>query len=377
MPQPPETPTARLAWETIFQRPTGRVPTHEMNVMEWRFIERLAGAREGDYRRDPEAVYVAYQRAMGVCMLGQFIPDNALSMGSAGYEADTPRTATTGAARIVLDGIAIDSPEAVCEHLERVAWPRRRAQAAAFDEAERAAQIVARERDLQRRCGPEILKTGYGFVPFPSFAYGAYGYENYFMAYALYPEVLERDFASQADLCLLHNRAAARAFAEGDLPPFYRLDHDMADGRGLLVDVRSLERLWLPHFARCLEPVLRAGVRLVWHCDGNLMDLVPRLIDVGVRGFQGFQYECGMDYPAICRMKAADGGDLLIMAGVSVTRTLPRGRPQDVRRELAWLVDNGPPTGLFLGASSSITPGVPWENLQALVEGLRHYRQHR
>ena len=45
----------------------------------------------------------------------------------------------------------------------------------------------------------------------------------------------------------------------------------------------TLDRMWFPHFARCLEPVLKSGVRLVWHCDGNLMDLV------GLHGFQGFQ----------------------------------------------------------------------------------------
>jgi hypothetical protein len=38
------------------------------------------------------------------------------------------------------------------------------------------------------------------------------------------------------------------------------------------------------------------------------------------------------------------------------------------------LVENGPPTGLFLGASSSITPGVPWQNIQALIDGLAYYR---
>ena len=59
--------------------------------------------------------------------------------------------------------------------------------------------------------------------------------------------------------------------------------------------------------------------------DGNLMRLVPRLLECGINGFQGFQYEDGMDYLKICAMKARDGTDLIIMAGVSVTRTLPLG----------------------------------------------------
>lgn len=50
--------------------------------------------------------------------------------------------------------------------------------------------------------------------------------------------------------------------------------------------------------------------------------------------------------------------------------------PADVRRELAWLVEQGPPIGLILGASSSVCPGVKRENVDALIEGLKYYRQH-
>ena len=57
---------------------------------------------------------------------------------------------------------------------------------------------------------------------------------------------------------------------------------------------------------------------------------------------------------------------------------MPAGHPPaaDVRRELDWLVEHGPKTGLFLGASSSIAPGTSWENIHTLQEGLRHYRTH-
>ena len=106
------------------------------------------------------------------------------------------------------------------------------------------------------------------------------------------------------------------------------------------------------------------------------MEMVPRLIEAGVKGFQGFQYECGMDYEKICRMKTNDGESLIIIAGVSVTRTLPLGRPEDVKRELAWLVENGPRTGLSLAGTSSVTPGVPWENIRTFIEGLKYYRTH-
>jgi len=368
-----ETPTVRLALDTILHKPTRGIPTWMIHIMEHAQIERIAGVAPGAYKRHPEQTYLACQRAIGVCMIDQFIPDNPLTMGDRGYEGTT-KGATTGADRVILDGMVIDSPEAVVRHMEQVVFPRLQKAAAEFDEDRRTREIIDGEAAIQQCLGPTILKGGFDFVRFPTFAYGDYGYANYFMAYALYPEVMERHFALQADVALLNNRAAARAYAEAKLAPLHRLDYDMADSRGTLVDIRSLDRMWFPHVARCLEPMRKTNVRMIWHCDGNLMQMVPRLLEVGIKGFQGFQYEDGMDYEAICRMKTKDGEDLTIIAGVSVTRTLPYGTPDDVRRELAWLVDNGPKTGLFLGCSSSVTPGVPWENIRTLIRGLAHYR---
>ncbi len=366
---------AQLALDTIHRQPVQGIPTWLINPMEWRMIDRYAGVPEGTYRREPTPTYHRMLENIGACLVDQWIPDNPLSMGREGYE-DTARGATTGAEEIVCDGMVIDSPEAVAAHLETVVFPQLQSATAAFDEDARLRNILDNEAEIQRVIGPNMLKTGYGFISFPGFAYGQYGYANYFMAFALYPEIIERHFALQADWCLRNNRAAARAYREGKLPPLFRLDHDMADSRGTLVNIAWLDRLWFPHFARCLAPVLDAGVTLIWHCDGNLSQMVPRLLEVGIKGFQGFQYEDGMDYEAICRLKTRDGDELFIIGGVSVTRTLPYGSPADVKREMRWLVEHGPKTGLVLGGSSSITPGVPWENLQTLAEGFAYYRTH-
>ena len=369
------TDSARLALDTVLQKPAQRIPTNSINIMEHAVIERVAGVEPGEYRKDPVHVYLAMQNAIGACLIDQFIPANPLTMGDQGFES-AERGPTTGADGTVLDGLVIDSPESVVEHMERFEFPPLRKTISEFDEGRHVREILQGESDVQEQIGPDILKGGYGFVHFPCLRYGKYGYEHYLTAYALFPEVMEKDFALQADLALLNNRAAARAYAQGNLSPVFRLDHDLAGSRGTLVDIESLDRIWFPHFARCLGPMLKTNVRMLWHCDGNLMEMVPRLLDVGLRGFQGFQYECGMDYERICKMKTRDGEDLLIMAGVSVTRTLPNGTPDDVKCELTWLVENGPETGLILGASSSVAPGVPWKNIERLVEGLGYYRTH-
>lgn len=370
---------AQLAWDTLAMKPAAGIPCRGIHVMDVPFMEQATGGAPGDYARDPDGVYLAFQRLAGACFIDQYIPDNPLTMGPRGYESSRPREATTGAERIVVDDMVIASPEDVIEHMDRFVFPPRAGQIASFDpdDPARVEQMVAAECDVQRRFGSNILKGPYagGFQSFPHFHYGTYGYANYFAAYALYPEVMEEDFRQQAELSVLRNRAAARAIVGGGLPRQVRLDHDMADSRGTLVDVRGLDEIWFPHFARAIGPFSEAGIRLTWHCDGNLMEMVPRLLEAGIAGFQGFQYEDGMDYEAICRMTDRNGERLLIEAGVSVTRTLPFGTPQDVATEMKWLVENGPPTGLFLGASSSITPGTRHENISALIEGLNYYRE--
>ena len=106
------------------------------------------------------------------------------------------------------------------------------------------------------------------------------------------------------------------------------------------------------------------------------MEMVPRLIACGVRGFQGFQYEDGMDYVKICGMKDRDGGDLLIWGGVSVTRTLPFGHAGrcEKKRSTGWW-QNGPKRGIvFWQGAAQSRQGVKHENLKALMEGLDYYR---
>ena len=370
---------AQLALDTIALRATHGIPTWMLNDMQWAHLELLSGNPPGSYALHPVRVYREFQLQAGCCFIDQWIPENPLSMREQGYGEDAARGATTGGETVLRDGMVIDSPEAVVAHMETHLFPRwqqyRHDLEAHADEEVR--KRIAGEVAVQRLFGPNMLKGPYdGFGTFPAFLYGEYGYVNYFMAYALYPEIIERGFSIYADTAEVCNRIAARAIIEGGLPRLVRLDHDMADSRGTLVNAQSLDTRWFPHFARAIQPLLDAGIRLIWHCDGNLMAMLPRLLEVGISGFQGFQYEDGMDYEQIARMTDRNGDPLFIIAGVSVTRTLPHGTPADVKREMDWLVDKGPKVGLMLGCSSSIAPGVPLENLRTLLDGLAYYREH-
>lgn len=76
----PSTPAARLALDTILRKPVRGIPIWLINVMDHDQIERIAGAQPGDYLRRPEETYLAMQRAIGVCVLDQYLWDNPLTI---------------------------------------------------------------------------------------------------------------------------------------------------------------------------------------------------------------------------------------------------------------------------------------------------------
>jgi uroporphyrinogen decarboxylase len=140
-----------------------------------------------------------------------------------------------------------------------------------------------------------------------------------------------------------------------------------------MVNPDFLRQYYFPTVRLSIEPLLDAGVRLIHHCDGDVRPLIDDFLSLGFSGLQGFQYELGI-HPYDLRHKLAmDGRPLLFFASLSVSRTLPFGTPDDVRREVDWwhaLTDGG--RGMFLFTSNVTGPEVPPENLLA-----GYHRAHR
>ena len=134
-------------------------------------------------------------------------------------------------------------------------------------------------------------------------------------------------------------------------------------------------RYW-PHARVSLEPVLEAGIRVICHCDGNVMPLLDDIIDAGFSGFQGFQYEFGVDpYRMAERLAVKTGRTPLFLGGLCVSRTLPFGSPEEVCEEVDFCFDyTGGGRGLFLFTSNVTGVEVPPANLLAAY---RHCESQR
>jgi len=151
-----------------------------------------------------------------------------------------------------------------------------------------------------------------------------------------------------------------------------QLGDDVASQRGMLMSV-SMWRRWLkPRLAQVIAAArrVRPDILIFYHSDGNLTEIVPDLIEIGVDILNPVQSEC-MDTAALKRQY----GDRLSFWGTIGTQTtLPFGTPEDVRREVKTRIETaGVGGGLLLAPTHMIEPDVPWENIVALVEAVGEF----
>jgi hypothetical protein len=219
-----------------------------------------------------------------------------------------------------------------------------------------------------------------GMVPVPNFwdlgghfpLYQKFGYVAFLSACAMYPEAVEKIWWVKS----LHSRERAkilvRLYKEYDLAPLLFCGEDLCNNQGPMVSPEFLRRYYFPTVRMITEPLVDAGIRLVHHCDGDMRLLVKDFIEAGFSGMQGFQYELGVDPCEWRELRSLRGEELIFFAGLSVTRTLPFGTPQDVRDEVEYFLDfRDGGRGLFLFTSNVTGFEVPAENIRAGYEYMK------
>jgi len=114
-------------------------------------------------------------------------------------------------------------------------------------------------------------------------------------------------------------------------------------------------------------PVREAGKYVFLHSCGNVAEIFDDLIEIGLSCFNPFQPEV-MD---TAELQARYRNRLAFHGGMSVQQVLPRGTPEEVRRETQRLLESGREGGYIFSPSHTVPPDVPPENLVAMMEVVR------
>lgn len=264
----------------------------------------------------------------------------------------------------VLERRAAYSVEKLLEEIDRLPEPE--TQRADFDADAAFREFADVFHSVQERCGEVVwMPSDWKLIP-KALWYHEYGYETAMVTLARHPDHYRKLIRFSAERGRQHAIVRARALGEGWCPTAVFTGEDLCDQRGPMISPDYLRREYFPLLEYSLEPLLEAGGKVIWHCDGNYRPILDDVLACGISGLQGFQRECEMILEDLVRLSTRTGERLIIMGAMSVTTTLPFGSPDDVRAEVRQTMSTcRDHASLVFFSSNTINPDVPLENIRA------------
>jgi len=192
------------------------------------------------------------------------------------------------------------------------------------------------------------------------------GFEQTFLDMALNPELVHAIFGRVTDFYVDYFTRTLSA-AQGCIDLVFTAD-DVAGQKGLLMSRETWAEFLKPYHVRLNKAIHQFdGVKVIYHSDGAVMEIVDGLMDMGIDVLQALQFSAsGMDPVAL---KQKHGDRLCFEGGVSVQTTLPFGNAADVQREVQRLISVlGRKGGYILGPSHAIQANTPPENIVAMFD---------
>ena len=133
---------------------------------------------------------------------------------------------------------------------------------------------------------------------------------------------------------------------------------DMAYKTSSLISPALYREIFLPHYRRITDRLHQAGIDvLILDSDGNVEELIPCWLDVGINFIYPMEVAAGMDVVALRKKFGRD----LLMGGGMDKRVLASDKPAIKRMvdEKVPLMQEG---GYIPGCDHGIPPDVSWEN---------------
>jgi hypothetical protein len=233
-------------------------------------------------------------------------------------------------------------------------------EAQVVDPAAARAEFHAYMTGLQAQLGETVILK-YHDVGFCT-AYDTIGLELFSFLVYDYPEVFGRYMAASGARRL----EWVQAVADPALSPVILIAEDFATKQGPIFPPDFLARYHYPYVEPCVAAWHDAGVKVLYHSDGNYKRAIPDLMACGVDGFYCLEPGVGME---IVELKQT-WPQMVWSGGVDGVDLMERGTPERVRAEVLRHLretDALHTGGMFVASSSEINPPIPPENFRALV----------
>lgn len=192
-------------------------------------------------------------------------------------------------------------------------------------------------------------------------AWALRGYEQLLMDFVLNPDLAD----TILEIPYQFHLTAAKKLVEMGVDMIW-IGDDVGAQSAMLISPNHWRRFLKPRMANFIAELkqINPQIKVAYHSDGNILPIIPELIEVGVDVLNPIQPAC-MD-PA--QLKKEFGDRLCFWGSMDEQFTLPFDSPAGVEaeviRRLKTLGKNG---GLILGPTHHVQLDTPLENFWAMV----------
>ncbi|NLX12924.1 MAG: hypothetical protein GXY44_04615 [Phycisphaerales bacterium] len=197
------------------------------------------------------------------------------------------------------------------------------------------------------------------------------GMEN--MLYKMYdqPELVDAVLGHIVDY---YAEVSRRIFeTAGDQIDIFFIGNDFGSQTGPLLGEGLFRRFMLPHLRRLIDLGHEYGLKVMLHCCGGFVQLIPSMIEVGLDALHAIQPSCrGMD---LARLKADFGGRIVFNGAIDSHHVLIDGTPASVREATREVLDKMKPGGGYIAGASHdyILEETPVENVLAMFDAIQEF----
>ncbi len=253
------------------------------------------------------------------------------------------------------------------EEIENYPWPD-------MDDPTRVAHVKAEAQKLAEQNQYAIIGTPWLLFPLER-AFAMQGMETFLMNLALQPDFAEAMLKKIASLCKIlmgHFLEAA-----GDNLDIIKIGDDIGTQNSLLMSPKMYRQILKPIHADYIAFIKeRTKAKVFFHTDGDVFNLIPDFIEIGVDILNPIQTSAGK-MSNLAELKSRFGSALTFCGAVDTHRVLPVGTPQEVRDEVKRVMSVMAPGGGYMVASvHTIMDEVPPENILAMVDAVEEFGKY-
>lgn len=247
------------------------------------------------------------------------------------------------------------------EAIESYPWPD-------MDDPTRVAHVREEARKLHEETNYAVIGTPWLLFPFER-ANAMQRMDKFMLNMGRRPEFAKALLQKTASLC---KRLMGHFLEEaGGYLDIIKIGDDLGTQTSLMISPKMYRELLKPIHADYIQFIKeRTKAKLFFHTDGDVFNLIPDFIEIGVDILNPIQTSAGK-MSNLAELKKLYGDKLTFCGGVDTHRILPFGTPEEVATEVKRVAEIlGPGGGYMLASVHTIMNDVSAANVLAMVDAI-------